>query len=150
MIQLSTTAESNKKLQAYLVEYNQGNEMVRHFDKIEWTIGSIFIPVSFALLGVSFTEPVIQFSPTSLIVLCVASFSLYGVFLGVDVRYSWFSSVAFERLRATEEELGIQLHTLIHNRDHQQPMRQVRTIRFLAWLVFVFLVFAWIVRFFVH
>jgi hypothetical protein len=138
---------SDKVFQAHITEYIQGNEVVRHFDKIEWTIGSIFIPVSLGLLGLSFTDPVIKFSPSSLIVLSLASFSLYLIFVSVDVRYSWFGSVAFERLRAIEKELGMDLHTSIHSRDHKQSMRLVRTIRFLIVLVFAFLILAWILRF---
>lgn len=145
-----TEQKASEIFQAHITEYVQGNEAVRHFDKIEWTIGSIFIPVSLGLLGLSFTDPVIRYSPSSLIVLFLASISLYLIFLGVDVRYSWFGRIAFQRLRTLEKDLGMQLHTSIDDSDRSLSMRRARTVRFLIGLVLVFLIAAWIIRFVFH
>jgi len=145
---------SEEERKVLLEEYVQGNETVRENTKLCWTIFAIFFPVSFGLLGLSYT--IKDVSLGSLIILAVASTILYIMWMLVDRRFTWFTSVHYKRLQNIEGILGMRLHIEVHERDkgiEPDPTRKWRwPIRiFLYWSV-VGLASLWVLRiaFFVY
>jgi hypothetical protein len=49
-----------KRIDVLLEEYQACQNTRNHYDNIRWTIGSIFIAISLAIFGISFTNEVIN------------------------------------------------------------------------------------------
>ena len=131
-----------------LEEYRQGNELVRHYDTIDWVVGSIFIPISMSLFGLSYTDIALRHAPTSIIALFVGSIAIFLLWLMLDQRFGYYCQIAYKRLRALERDYGMDLHEKINREDHQQSCRSVKRASFWIWVFFVLLLSAWILRIF--
>lgn len=131
-----------------LTEYAQGNELVKHYDTLDWIVGSIFIPISLGLLGLSYTDQAIKQIPSSLIVLAIASISIYFIWLCLDNRYGYFCKIIYSRLREIERQYGMDLHQKIHRIDSAQPFRETRRASFWIKIIGIVLCVIWFVRIF--
>ena len=127
-------------------EYRQGNELVRHYDTIDWVVGSIFIPISISLFGLSFTDVALKHVPTSIIALFVGSTAIFLLWLALDQRFGYFCKIAYKRLQALEREYGMDLHLMIDREDHQQSCRKAKRASFWIWVFFGLLLIAWALR----
>lgn len=137
---------SKERREVLLQEYVQGNMMVRHNVKTCWTIFAIFFPLSFGLLGLSYT--IREVTVGSLIILAAASIALYLVWILVDRRFTWYTRIHFKRIHEIEAILNMRLHREIDYRDKgrvQDPDRALPIRRFLYKSVIVLLIL-WILR----
>lgn len=130
-----------------LEEYVQGNGLVKHYDTIDWVIGSIFIPISLTILGLSFTEPIINLkSVLPVAILCSLSISILLIWLLLDNRFSFFCKQIYERLREIERKYGMNTHEKIHHEDNARCYKILRRaqnwIRIFAIMIFI----AWVLR----
>lgn len=139
-------SRTREKSKIALEEYVQGNELVRHYDAIDWVVGSIFIPLSLGLLGLSLTEPVLESDPWSSIVLCITSLFIYGIWLCLDSRYSFYSQIVFHRLHELERKCGMDLHFRIHQVDSARRFRRIWRVRFWIRMFVIPLIIAWVIR----
>jgi len=139
-------SHSEEEREIALAEYTQGNELTRHYDAVAWVVGSIFFPVSLGLLALSYTEPVIKYSPWSLFPLSIASISIYGIWLCLDTRYSFYCRIIFVRLHEIEKKYGMDIHFRIHRVDSARPWKGIRRARFWVRMVIVPLIAAWLIR----
>lgn len=139
-------AHSNEERKIALAEYIQGNELARHYDAVAWVVGSIFFPVSLGLLALSYTEPVLKYSPWSLFPLCIASVSIFGIWLCLDTRYSFYCHIVFGRLQEIEKKYGMDIHFRIHRVDSARPWKVVRRARFWVRIMIVPLIASWLIR----
>ncbi len=140
------TVWHEEERQVAMIEYVQANELVRHYDTVDWIVGSIFIPISITLLGVSFTEPILEQGLGVALALSISSIGMYLVWLLLDWRYSFFCQVAYERIHKIEERFGMDTHRRINRKDREQSARSIRRAHF--WIrLFFFVIFAvWIAR----
>jgi len=107
-----------KKVDILLEEYQACHTNRNHYDNIRWTIGSIFIAISLAIFGISFTAEVIN--KLDLIIL-LAFFSLAFIFvwylfvLHVNA-YVWVSVLRLHEIEQEFREMGfdVRLHKSIY------------------------------------
>lgn len=123
--------EEDKQFKTYIIEYELGNALARHYDTRSWTAATIFIPVSFSLIGVSFVSEEIAKKPIpALIVLAASSVLLYLLWLLIDWRYSQYCQTIFPRLHELEEKLSMYLHRGIHAQDQKLRKKKGRLFIF--------------------
>jgi hypothetical protein len=128
-----------------LKEYICGIEIIKHYDTILWAMGSIFIPISLSLLGLSFTDPVVKLGKYPLFLLAIGSWSLYLFWLFIERRFNFYMKTVFERLHYLERKYGMKTHREINCRDKRGI--HIRII-VLIWVFFGVLVALWLFRIF--
>jgi hypothetical protein len=127
-----------------LEEYKEGNKYSQSIIKASWTATSIFLPVCFGLVAVSYSEPLLKLSSISLTPLAMASVSIFLVWWLYTNRYAGYNRSIWKRLREIEGQLGMKLHTAI---DKDDKSRRVRwRIRHVNGIMFFLLIVAWLFR----
>lgn len=86
-------------------EYQQLSDWARHDDTMIYQTASTVLPLSFGAVAVA-----VQY-PKMAIPLAVFSLALYGYWLVVAMRLSWFSSVRIDRMRGLETMSAMRHHT---------------------------------------
>jgi hypothetical protein len=136
-----------EKSKIALEEYKEGNKFSQSYVRNSWTITSIFLPVCFGLVAVSYTEPVLQLPANSMFALATASISLFLAWWAYMNRYASYNRSILKRLRELEKHPSLQmcLHRQIHEDDEARAVRW--RIRHANLLMLALLLIAWIVRF---
>jgi len=136
-----------EKSESALEEYKEGSKLSQSYVRNSWTITSIFLPVCFGLVAVSYTEPVLQLPANSMFALATASISLFLVWWAYVYRYASYTRSILKRLRKLEKRPSLQmcLHRQIHKDDEARAVRW--RIRHVNLLMLALLLIAWIVRF---
>ena len=110
-----------------------------------WTAVSIFIPVCFGLIGVSYASvEMLELKWLQLLPLAFASVLLYGFGMSFVSRYSGYNKAILNRLGKIEEENGMNLHRQISKEDKKRGIKW--TLRHVKWILFVFLILTWTIR----
>lgn len=90
--------------EAERLEYHQLNEWARHDDTMIYQAASTVLPLSFGAVAVA-----VQY-PKMALPLALFSLALYGYWLVVAIRLSWFSAVRIDRMRALEMKSAMRHH----------------------------------------
>jgi len=125
-------------------EYKEGSKFSQSYIKASWTATSIFLPVCFGLVAVSYQEHLLDLSFISLLPLAIASVSLFLVWWLYTNRYAQYNRSIWSRLQELEIQTGMCLHLKIDKEDKSRAVRW--RIRHVNLLMLVLLLIAWIVR----
>ncbi|MCZ7392776.1 MAG: hypothetical protein ABOK23_07800 [Candidatus Methanoperedens sp.] len=123
MAELSEDQKTNLRF-----EYEKTQDMVVHFDTINWTIGSIFIAGIFLMIGTAGDK--IQIYPF------LAIFSFIGLLVWrlFYHRHKAIIKVKFKRLHYIEQMLDLKQHRQVDEMDHPKADAEISKwwiIRFL-------------------
>jgi hypothetical protein len=119
-----------EKIQVWLKEYEVCHCARNHFDTIRWTIGSIFLVVSFALLGLSFQKDIAGDPP---MITLITFFSVFPVVIWLlyDRLLQPYIDSCYERIWKIEEELRAQGMDIWLNTNMKQDFPKGRGKRIL-------------------
>lgn len=128
MAELSEDQKTNLRLENLRLEYEKTQDMVVHFDTINWTIGSILIAGIFLMIGTAGDK--IQIYPF------LALFSFIGLVVWrlYYHRHKGILKVKFDRLHYIEEKLGLEQHRQVDALDHPKADAEVPKRRVLLFL----------------
>jgi hypothetical protein len=129
-----------------LREYGFAEKLRESYFTNSWVATSIILPVSFGLVGLSYTGPVVHLDCLQLLPLALVSMLLYTYWLWYISRYSGYLDVVFTRMREIELVLGMSLHRKIHEKLHGQFLGCLRRVKTLNYVTFVVLFFIWALR----
>jgi len=140
------TDTPTKECKNSLEEYKEGNKLAQEYFKGSWVASSIFFPICFGLIGVSFTKHTLPLEWFELLPLAGASLCLFIFCWGYTNRYAQYSRSIWKRLWEIEakEDLYMGLHHQIKKDDDLRPIHW--RIRHLNWAIFGVLVFLWFLR----
>lgn len=130
------------------IEYEQANELLRHYHTLQWISGTVFISTAFVILGLTgeIREPLV------LCFFAVVSFSLYTIWAIILRRYQDYVKIALERIGELEKLMCLDLHLRIKRQDEagllRNPVRHSlkRMHYFTRWVMPLFLVLLWALR----
>ncbi len=128
---MSKITDAEKKI--LLKEYEIGEKLRDSYFKNSWVVTSIILPISFGLVGFSYSEQILRLPSIALFPLMLASLSLYGFWYFYIFRYAGFLSTIFETLQTIEVRLELELetslHRNIHNKDkHKGMLRMLNNV----------------------
>ncbi len=142
-----TTEITKEQREAFLKEYEIGEQLRNSYFTNSWVSTSIILPISFGLIGFSFSsQELLGLEWFKLIPLMLASVFLYIFWLWYVTRYGDVMKSIYERLWYIEETLGMSLHSCIREKDKTRKLYRFRTIRVLNLLMLLLLVLAWCSR----
>jgi len=127
-----------EKADLLTVEYNETGELIRHYGRQVWYIGTIFIPISFVCFIIF--EEVEGYFIKSLV--AVASNILIWLWLFLGMRMRRYLSVSYKRAREIESVLGFNI--FISDTGYS-PIFRFRT-RLLMVLLTIIITCAWLIR----
>ena len=104
-------------------EYKNGNKLSIEYFKGSWTANSIFFPICFTLVAVSYYEVLLRLTREQLLPLALASISLYVYSWAYTSRYAGYNRSIWKRLRDIEEKKEMYLHRKIKKDDHARVLR---------------------------
>ena len=148
LIEQTRNRMSEKKLTAqqeiWLKEYDFAEKLRESYFKNSWVASSILIPISWGLVGLSYTEPVLALDNDlpQLFPLVIASLVIFGFWFWYDERYAGYMKVIYHRFWELEEKLSMNLHRKIRDKGPSSWWK----IRWLKIVVFALLFFAWLNR----
>ena len=126
-------------------EYEIGNQLSEAYFKGMWAAISIFIPVCFGLIGVSYASvELLKSEWIFLVPLALSSILLYGFGMSFVSRYAGYNKAIFERLWDIEKDNGMNLHRHIKEKGEERRIKW--TIRQVKWVLFAALIATWIFR----
>jgi len=115
MAECSENQESNQvsdaEKQYLLTEYQAAQEMACHYDKMNWTIGTILIAATFAMVGLVGDK--FHMYPS----LAGLSFVSLGIWRLYYERHKKIQDVKWERLQEIEKILGLRQHIAVREAD---------------------------------
>ena len=125
-------------------EYHQLSDWARHDDTMIYQAASTVLPLSFGAVAVA-----VQY-PKMALPLALFSLALYGYWLVVAIRLSWFSQVRIDRMRVLETKSAMRHHTQLSEppdglRSRLGARLSIRRFRTIGAF---FLVGAWLVTLF--
>lgn len=125
-------------------EYHQLSDWARHDDTMIYQAASTVLPLSFGAVAAA-----VQY-PKMALPLALFSLALYGYWLVVAIRLSWFSAVRIDRMRVLEMKSAMQHHTQLSDppdglRSRLGARLSIRRFRTIGAF---FLVGAWLVTLF--
>jgi len=91
------------------IEYEQANELFRHYHRLQWISGTVFISASFAILGLTWEIKELHL----LFLFFLISVFLYVIWAIIQKRYQDFVEVARDRMLELEKMMGLDLHLKI-------------------------------------
>ena len=117
----------NDRTRILLTEYREGAGSQRRNLELGWTIGSIFIGISFYILGIPFSEKTYWF-PLMVIsaILMIVWFIMYSALNG-------YTAKRLERLCEIENELGMDLFS----RTKNKKIKVITSVRIFIGLFFI-------------
>jgi len=104
-----------------VIEHQEICEFCRHDDQIAYQAGSIFIPISFAILPIAMANPLLK------IPLVIFSVSIFLYWILISDRMAFFSRVRRNRAMVLEKKAGIQL--LTQNSNPPKDMKKQKGYR---------------------
>jgi len=129
----------------YRAEYEQANELFRHYQKTQWATLPIII-TAFSVLVLTWEVgelSFVVFLGSISIVLCVSWFY-------ISRRYQAKIRIISERIDELEDILGMHLHSQIRERERRRAEELVRTVLsegfYVVHIASILLVILWIVR----
>lgn len=125
-------------------EYKNGNKLSIEYFKGSWTANSIFLPICFTLVAISYYEGLHDLTWEQLLPLAGASIFLYLYTWAHTNRYAGYSQAIWKRLREIEKERGMYLHCKIKEEDHARVLRW--RLRHVNATLFVLLLVTWTIR----
>jgi len=135
------------RVQALLSEYHACHLNRNHFDTLRWTIGSIFIAASLALLSISFLQDVKDSPQGEVEWLALFSLLLMVVWFVYHRYTNRFVVLSLQRMWNIEESLrnldvglDTELHTFIKKKTRKGLGRLT------TWLFFMTIFGAWLAR----
>ena len=141
-----TEKELSKQEQIALKEYEFADKLRENYFTSSWVATSIILPISFGIIGVSYTDTLLGLNACQLIPLMLASTFLYLFWVGYVVRYAGYMKSLYERFKELEKSLGMNLHRLIDERDDKKGVLRANSLRYLNIAMFILLVVAWLLR----
>ncbi len=136
----------DRRIDVLLNEYQAGHRNRNHYDSVRWTVGSILIATSFALLGLSFQEKIYEefWAVNFMAFFSIWLFLLWYIYNQYVNPYIMGSIL---RMHEIEQELrdgnfDIRLHKSIFKETSQRRLKATYITSFEFGLVFV----AWILR----
>lgn len=138
---------SEKEIAIFQLEYQQANEWLRHHDRMTWIMGTIFIPISFALLAYAASIEKHYFS------LAIASIAIMSLWIGMITRLHDYIKIRFKRIFEIERALNMDHHIKIDNFDNvwkkypywKRLRYSLIRIHKVKWLLLLALIVAWVV-----
>ena len=94
-------------------EYKATQEAISHYERLIWTIGSIFNAIVVGVLGL--TADLSQ--PNSLVVPIIVSIWFHGLWYLFEVRYRQINISKFRRLWEIEQKLGMRQNLTVREDD---------------------------------
>jgi len=138
---------SEQEIKILLTEYEQANDFYRHHDIMGWTMATIFIPASFAILAYAATIEK-HYLPLS-----IASVAILLVWIGMFLRMSDYTTPRRTRIYELEGKLGMSHHVgvadfLKTQRETGSIITRIRlsilTVHKLKWILLAGLLTAWL------
>jgi hypothetical protein len=125
------------------MEYTEIGEWCRHDDTMIYQAASVLLPLSFGGLAIA-----VQF-PKARYALAFFSAVLYGYWLLLSIRLSWFSAVRLERAREIEAMAGFDHHRKLFapSGPLSKQLGSKVSIRSVRWGFGVVLLVGWILAF---
>ena len=125
-------------------EYEEGNKLSIEYFKGSWTANSIFLPICFTLVAVSYYKELLELAGNQLLPLAGASIFLYLYSWAYTNRYASYNRSIWKRLRDIEEKKKMDLHRRIKRDDLARSLRW--RLRHVNTLLLVLLLVAWGIR----
>jgi hypothetical protein len=134
--------ENSAKQNIILKEYGFAEKLRESYFKNSWVATSIILPISWGLVGLSYTEPVLALNWFQLLPLAFASIALFLFWFWYVLRYSGYLNIIYTRFWKLEEQLKMNLHIRIRNEGPKSWWR----IRYLNIIIGFMLGAAWMLR----
>ena len=130
------------------IEYEQANELLRHYHTLQWISGTVFISTAFAIIGLTWEV-------RELLALCLfatLSFSLYTIWAIIQGRYQDYVKIILDRIWKLERLMCLDLHLQIKRQDEvelqrnpiRHSLKKVRNL--IRYVMPSFLVLLWVLK----
>ncbi len=137
---------SEDELRIRLAEYEEIGRCARHDGDVAWRFYALMMPASLA--GLYYTY---QNMDSGIIIGWVSVFLLWFAY-SFYMRLSGQNRVRWDRARQIEDELGINLHWAVHDKNRRPRKNIIRglRLRILLFLFSAFVTLFWLILFFQH
>jgi hypothetical protein len=126
-----------------LLEYNTLNNEIERRERSLIMMGSIFLPVSFLLLG----EATKAANSEARFLLVCTSLALYSIWLfAVQLTSWWLDEIIYPRLRWLESHLGFEAHEFVRQRIQGSLRIHIRRHHWVIFLVVLFIAAIFVVN----
>lgn len=106
-------------------ELSLAESLRESYFKHSWVLTSILLPVAFGLVGLSFSEPLLNLDWFELLPLMLTSVLLGCIWFRYVGRYAGYLQSIYNRFKDIEKDLGMNLHSRIDVDDPKKYHRLV-------------------------
>jgi hypothetical protein len=128
-----------------LEEYKEGNKLAIEYFKAQWVATSIFIPLSFGLIPLSFSmEELLKLTWLQILPLALASIFIYFYRWMYANRYVGYCRSIWKRLREIENNENMSIHNLIDKDDRERKIEW--SMKHVNVALLILLILLWVLR----